>query len=111
MLYYRAAMTEMFSYLDAAGDSGRLFLAQLRSQRAPFAMAWLGYAGLTEMSNLETTTMLLISLGMEPFGLQSSGIHPAELKCCFCKHDRPTAVHMMGCAAQHIRGHNAVHTG
>ena len=110
-LYYRKAMQALLSYLLAAGDSGRLFLAQLRSQRAPFAMAWLGYAGLTEMSNAETITMLLISLGMDPFGLQSSDTDAAELKCCFCKLDRPTAVHMMGCAQQHIRGHNAVHTG
>jgi hypothetical protein len=57
--------------LENAGDSGRLFLAQLRSQRAPFAMAWLGHAGLAEMSTVETATMLLISLGIEPWGLQS----------------------------------------
>jgi hypothetical protein len=115
-LYYHQSMKDMFSYLETAGDSGLQFMAQLRSQRAPFAMAWLGPAGLQAgMSTLETVTMLLNSLSIEPWNLQnsdeqSSDAH-AETKCCFCHNEQPTANHIMGCAAQHIRGHNAVHTG
>ena len=110
-LFHQQTMKETMTVLESAGVSGRLFLAQLRSQRAPFAMAWLGQAGLAEMSTVETATMLLISLGIEPWGLQTRDDAGAELKCCFCGIERPTAVHMMGCSKQHIRGHNAVHTG
>ena len=112
VLYHRRMMQSMLTFLDAAGASGQSFQAQLRSQRAPFAMAWLGYAGLTQLSNVETTTMLLISLGIEPWDLQSSDAATgAQLQCCFCGTGRPTTVHMMGCGKQHVRGHNAVHTG
>lgn len=113
-LFHQQAMKDTMTLLEHAGDSGRLFLAQLRSQRAPFAMAWLGHAGLAEMSTVETATMLLISLGIEPWGLQrrhGDTTADAELQCCFCGCGSPTAVHMMGCSKQHIRGHNAVHTG
>ena len=109
-LFHHQAMKNMMTLLESAGGSGLLFSAQLRSQRAPFAMAWLGHAGLTEMSTVETVTMLLISLGIEPWDLQSSDAD-AVPQCCFCGCERATAVHMMGCAKQHIRGHNAVHTG
>jgi hypothetical protein len=57
-LHHQQAMEDMMTVLESAGDSGRLFLAQLRSQRTPFAMAWLGHAGLAEMSTVETATML-----------------------------------------------------
>ena len=108
-LFQRRAMQDLMQMLTGAGDNGRLFLAQLRSQRAPFAMAWLGHAGLGELSTLETATMLLISVGIEPWNLQGDAV--GVIKCGFCKRDYPTANHMMGCEKQHLRGHNAVHTG
>jgi hypothetical protein len=49
----------MFTELQSASDSGLQFMAQLRSQRAPFAMAWLGTAELQAgMSTVETATIL-----------------------------------------------------
>ena len=109
-LVKRRDFEQLTESLQAAGHAGRLVMAQLRSQRAPFAMAWLGQTGLAQqMSTVETATMLLNSVAIEPWNLQGS--HGAEVKCAFCGLERPTANHIMGCARQHIRGHNAVHTG
>ena len=109
-LVKRRDFEQLTEILQAAGHAGRLVMAQLRSQRAPFAMAWLGQTGLAQqMSTVETATMLLNSVAIEPWNLQGS--HGTEVKCAFCGLERPTANHIMGCARQHIRGHNAVHTG
>ena len=109
-LFQRRAMQELMLKLEQAGDAGRRFLAQLRSQRAPYAMAWLGQAGLVgQLSVVETATMILNSVGIEPWNLQSDD--GADIKCCFCGRENPTMNHMMGCEKQHLRGHNAVHTG
>ena len=108
-LFQNQAMQEVMQMLDQAGDNGRQFLAQLRSQRAPFAMAWLGQAGLGQLSTVETATMLLNSVGVEPWNLRSDD--GTDIKCCFCGRVSPTMNHIMGCEKQHLRGHNAVHTG
>jgi hypothetical protein len=109
-LVKRRDFEQLTEILQAAGHAGRLVMAELRSQRAPFAMAWLGQTGLAQqMSTVETATMLLNSVAIEPWNLQGS--HGTEVKCAFCGLERPTANHIMGCARQHIRGHNAVHTG
>jgi hypothetical protein len=49
---------------EGAGDNGRLLLAYLRSQRATFAISWLGIAGLSELSAVETA--MLISMEIKP---------------------------------------------
>ena len=109
-LVKRRDFQQVTDSLQAAGQAGRLLMAQLRSQRAPFALAWLGQTGLAQqLSTVETATMLLNSVGIEPWDLQ--GAQGAETKCAFCGLERPTVNHIMGCAKQHVRGHNAVHTG
>ena len=90
----------------AHGRTGRAFRAQLRSQSGKDAMAWLGYAGLVAgMSSQDTNTMVLVSLGLEPWGLSGVG-------CPYCKapESTPTTAHAMVCTRQHLVGHNALHT-
>lgn len=86
--------------------AGKRALAQLRSQRAPGAMSWLSVPmGETAMSTAAAATMLLVNLFVDGWNVRGDAC-PWK-----CSNDTPTCAHAISCRAQHIRGHNATHTG
>ena len=99
-----SAAAEMQRELEEAGAEGKEALAQRRSQSGRAAMAWLEYLQV-KFSVSVMTTMLLQTLLID--GWRVSGV-----ECPYKCSDKamPTCVHAMGCRAQHLRGHNAVHT-
>jgi hypothetical protein len=87
-------------------SAGKRALAQLRSQRAPGAMSWLSVPlGETAMSTAAAATMLLVNLFVDGWRISGDAC-PWK-----CSNDAPTCTHAISCCAQHIRGHNATHTG
>jgi hypothetical protein len=106
-LQHKASAKQLMTQLATCGDAGKRALAQLRSQKAPHAKAWLGLPGLRHhMSPLLTAAMTLSTLQVSPFTLSGDGCpYPG------CTHKGPVTVeHMLTCTHQHLRGPNATHT-
>jgi hypothetical protein len=86
-------------------------LAQLRSQRASGAMAWMSVPpaandrpGAAPMSSMAAATMILVAIFIDGWGIQG------EVCPWRCSDVSPTSTHAISCPSQHIRGHNATHT-
>jgi hypothetical protein len=106
-LQHRRSVQLMYDLLARSGREGKLALAQLRSQKAPHAKAWLGHAGVRRgMSSAITAAMVLSLLTVSPFTLIGEGCpYPG------CTYKGPITVeHMITCTKQHLRGPNALHT-
>jgi hypothetical protein len=99
-----AEQRRLYSSLQQHGVAGRTVLAQLRSQRGRYAMAWMD-APHMPISTIAMATMLMVSLCIDGWRVDGAG-------CPFagCHASDATCVHAMGCPRQHLRGHNAVHT-
>ena len=89
--------------LRRSGAAGKLVRAQLRSQRGPGALAWLG-AQPDRISPAGAVIMLLVAVMVDPFNVDGATC-PFGADCV----DGPTCVHAIGCHRQHLRGHNVVH--
>jgi len=103
-LFDAAEQRRLYSSLQQHGLAGRTVLAQLRSQRGRYAMAWMD-APHMPISTIAMATMLMVSLCIDGWRVDGAG-------CPFagCHASDATCVHAMGCPKQHLRGHNAVHT-
>ena len=95
---------ELKAKLFSIGYEGHLMTAQLNSQLARSAMAWLGLKGLS-LPNLQMALITLTAVGASPIRVHSN-------ICPWCKSDTtiPNTPHMMCCPAQNEYGSNDVHT-
>jgi hypothetical protein len=106
--------------LEERGDAlpARRVLAQLHSQQAPGALAWLSMAPALSrrphvaaegagMHAMAAVTMVLVAVFVDPWRL-SGRVCP--YRGCRSAGDGPTTVHALSCDGQHERGPHATHT-
>ncbi len=100
------ALAELRQLIIDAGDAGKKWAAQLRSQSAPYAKAWLQpTAAVSPLPVMHTATMLLVTLFIDCWGIKGGG---CPYRGCGAPH--ASAVHAVGCTRQPDRGVNATHT-
>ena len=91
--------------VKAAGDVGKLCMAQLRSQAGPYAQAWRKpRAGLAPLPAMHFATMLLVTLFVDCWGLTG----PCPYRGCTAA--SASTAHAIGCTRQPDRGVHATHT-
>jgi hypothetical protein len=116
----RVLVEALRAELEARGNElpARRVLAQLRSQQAPGALAWLSMApalsrrphvaadgaGLHAMA---AVTMVLVTVFVDPWRLSGRA---CPYRGCRAAADGPTTVHALSCDGQHDRGPHATHT-
>ena len=59
------------------------------------------------MSTTSAATMLLLTLFVDAWGIAGA---MCPFQCSARNPEQPTCAHAVSCKAQHIRGHNAMHT-